>query len=51
MVLEHKMQVSKELLHGVSTTSFDLPTFLASPNTNCFPIHSKLKANIAHVDY
>jgi len=43
MVLGRKMRVTKELLHGVSTTSLDLPTVLASPNSNCFPLHSKLE--------
>ena len=43
MVLDVRKQVSKELLHGISTTSLDLPTVLASPNSNCFPLHSKLE--------
>ena len=38
-----RCESAKNLLHGVSTTSLDLPTVLASPNANCFPLHSKLE--------
>jgi hypothetical protein len=37
-----KMRDSKEILHGISTTSLDLPAVLASPDSNRFPLHSKL---------
>jgi hypothetical protein len=30
------------ILHGVSTTSLHLPAVLASPDSNCFPLHGKL---------
>jgi hypothetical protein len=42
MGLIETMRVRKAVLHGVSTTSLDLPAVLASPDSNCFPLHSKL---------
>jgi hypothetical protein len=36
-------------VHGVSTTSLDLPAVLASPDSNCFPLHSKLSTELAEV--
>ena len=41
-LLVEKMRLRKDVLHGVSTTSLELPTVLASPDSNCFPLHSKL---------
>jgi hypothetical protein len=36
-------------VHGVSTTGLHLPTVLASPDSNCFPLHSKLATELAEV--